>query len=508
MSLERFVNEPWKTSYKAYDESPFNIRPAPEFATAEVLVASLYRSLGFAEYPEGEVPRAGRGFDRASQQARAAKRLTAGAGVGADTWRTILHGVLESPKQPNQSSKRFLQLSPTVPDIALYSGSARLSGNPWNPGSLIQRMVQLGSESTAAADDLWNQMFESLSIGEGDDIWARWLQGEFERRKTTGPSWEKRALEAAANIPDVEKPALRFPARQFVRDIEAILAAKSCMTRRQWISLFEAIVRLGSATHVLWLCDLSDKLWRQVRAVLEGEDVPEQKQLNEEVISSTRPYIAYGNPAVPIIRDYASRYLVARLGLNLLLWKLEAMGRPIKTLASCRDLRGLLTAVADQRPALNADGLLAQFASIQDKQARTVACKNGIGSNLVEFGRHTLGQRQTANERLRGYDQGYILRKKGEHASAPWIVSLGPVAVLAVVHCCLREASGPRSVQRLCQHLSLYGIDVDRDDIAKSDLGRKLRMLGLVLDSPDAESGMLLVPPFAVAHSIQGRVDR
>jgi hypothetical protein len=27
-------------------------------------------------------------------------------------------------------------------------------------------------------------------------------------------------------------------------------------------------------------------------------------------------------------------------------------------------------------------------------------------------------------------------------------------------------------------------------------LGRNLRMLGLILDSPDAESGMLLVPPF------------
>jgi hypothetical protein len=44
--------------------------------------------------------------------------------------------------------------------------------------------------------------------------------------------------------------------------------------------------------------------------------------------------------------------------------------------------------------------------------------------------------------------------------------------------------------------LARYGLDVDRDDVSKSELGRRLRMLGLVLDSPDAESGMLLVPPF------------
>jgi hypothetical protein len=502
MSLERFVSDPWKTSHRAYDESPFNIRPAPEFATAEVLVASLYRSLGFAGYSETNVPSAGREFDRASQQTKSSATLQ--GRVGVDAWRTVLHGVLESPKQPNQSSKRFLQLSPIVPDVALYSGSARLSGSSWNPGALIQRMVQLGSDSVAAAEDLWNRMFEAVSVGEGDDIWARWLQEEFERRKRAGPNWGPHSLEPSPNLPDDEKLALFFPARQFVRDLDAILAAKRCMTRRQWVSLLEATVRLGSATHVLWLCDVTDKLWRQIRATLDGEDVCTPEHIQEQVVSCTRPYLAYGNPAVPIVRDYASRYLVARLGINLLLWQMEAMGTPVRSLSSCRDLHRLISQVAVLRPKLQAADFLTQFSTIQDEQARTVACKKGIGSNLVEFGRHTLGQRQTANESLRGYDQGYILRKRGEHAAAPWIVSLGPVAVLALVHCCLREAAGPRSVQRLCQHLGWYGIDVDRDDIAKSDLGRKLRMLGLVLDSPDAESGMLLVPPFEAARTNHG----
>src|SRR5207248_246508 len=116
----------------------------------------------------------------------------------------------------------------------------------------------------------------------------------------------------------------------------------------------------------------------------------------------------------------------------------------------------------------------------------------GIGTNLVEFGRHVLGQRQTANDSLRSYDQGYALRKKGDYLSAPWVVSLGPAAVLALVHCCLKEADGPQSVQRFCQHMANYGVEVDQDDVSSSDLGHKLRMLGLVLDSPDAETGVLL----------------
>src|SRR5690606_23449719 len=114
-----------------------------------------------------------------------------------------------------------------------------------------------------------------------------------------------------------------------------------------------------------------------------------------------------------------------------------------------------------------------------------------------EFCQYTLGQRQTLDAALRGYDQGYFLKKRGDARNAPWVLSLGPASVLAMVHCCLHEVDGPRSVHRLAQHLGHYGIEFDLHGINASELGRQLRMLGLVLDSPDAESGMLLVPPFS-----------
>ena len=62
---------------------------------------------------------------------------------------------------------------------------------------------------------------------------------------------------------------------------------------------------------------------------------------------------------------------------------------------------------------------------------------------------------------------------------------------------------GPRSIHRLGLHLGEYGVIVDKRDIARNDLGHQLRMLGLVLDSPDAESGMLLLPPFYTSKATQ-----
>lgn len=493
MSMQQLRESPWKSSHGAYESSAFNIRPAPEFSTAEVVLASLYRAVGFAGYAETEVPKAGREFDRLSKAAKSEKGK-----IRPDTWRTVLHGVLESPKQPNQSSKRFLQLCPVVPDVALYSGSARLAGNSWNPGQLIQRMICLGSESEAAAKATWCKLHDALSVTKGDDVWARWLQEEFHRRGKNAREWVATPIDLAASLPKEDKDALRYPARQFVRDLEATMEAKGNMTRRQWISLLEAVIRLGSVMHVVWLCNVNEKLWRTVREVLSGETAPtSEDEVRRKIVNGEARCLTYGNPAVPIIKEYASGYLTARVGLNVVLWALEELDISIGCLNSSGDLLQFLVTVEQNRDALLGANILAIHTEVTDREARAIACKKGIGSNLIEFARHTLGQRQMSDESLRGYDQSYFLRKRGEARNAPWIVSLGPVALLAMVHCCLREAAGPRSVQRLREHLEWYGVQVDLDNMSGSDLGRKLRMLGLVLDSPDAESGMLMIPPFS-----------
>lgn len=497
MSLEQFMDAPWQVMHSSYDDAFINIRPAPEFSTAEVLIASLYRSIGFDGYGEGGVPKAGREFSKAAE-ASTGKKAQAGT-IRQQSWRTILHGVLESPKQPNQSSKRFLQLSPVVPDVALYSGSARLSSNSWAPGKLIQRMIQLGSSSDAAAEQLWSNLFQALSVGETDDMWARWLQSEFEIRGTLGRSWKQANLPDSPNLPLADKASLQFPAKQFCKDLSAVIDAKGTMTRRQWISILEAIIRVGAVTHVLWLCRVNSRLWDAIHGILLGGSAPASEgDVRRSILSGEERYLAYGNASMPTIRNYASAYLVARLGINLVLWALNDAKGNSNALGSSGKLLELLQQVEANRDVLIGKNIITRHADLKNNESRVIACKKGIGTNLIEFSRYVLGQRQTANESLRGYDQSYFLRKQGVAKNSKFVLSLGPVAVLALVHCCLREVSGPRSVQKLCEHLSFYGIDIAVGDITKSDLGKNLRMLGLVLDSPDAESGMLLVPPFGV----------
>lgn len=506
MSLAAFKDTPWKTPHGAYKESAFVISPAPEYASSEVLVASLCRTIGFAGVSEGTIPKAGRDLDRAIERRRQRREPQPdGAALGPDDWYTMLHGILESPKLPNQSTRRFIQVTPLVPETTLFSNSPRLSGNPWNPGQLVRGMVTMGTPDQPAAQALWKALFEAITIDDNDDVFARWLHKEAQAW-TGSIEWALVPLPEQGNchLAKMDHESIRFlPARRFAADLRAIIDAKTSLTRRQWMSLLEAVLRLGAATHVTWLCDVHERIWHAMRDSLAGGGPASADEALDRIFPRNAHYMAYGAKALSGLKDRASSYLAARLGINTVLWALEEVGEArAGNLSSSQGVATLCQSIRDHRSKLEALKTLDHFHDVTEQEARALTCEKGIGKNLFEFARHVLGQRQTAVPLLRGYDQGYILRKAGTRTNSPWILSLGPVAVLTMVHCALHGLAGPRSIHRLAEHLAEYGVFVDHNDIAQNDLGQQLRMLGLVLDSPDAESGMLLLPPFDPSNHV------
>lgn len=496
MSLAQFREAPWKTSHGIYHDSSLAMTPAPEYASSEVILSSLYRFLGLPGMAEGIIPTRGRDVDRTVQRHRDRGTKPVDAALEADTFHSLLHSVLESPKLPKQSSRRFLQVAPLVPQVAAFSGSARLTSNSWPAGALVRRMIWLGETEQYPSDAIWKALFEALGVDDGDDIFARFLQAEIQTW-AAGPAWQRLPADAEMSIKDIDDLGV-CPARQLVRDVSAIVAAKNTMTRRQWTSLLEAVLRLGAVAHIAWLCDVHARTWNCVRQALAGSGPTNKAEARRAMFPDVLEYFSYGDRAIPRFTDLASQFLSARLGLNATLWALEKASVKIKGgLSSAEQVATLCSEVRAASDELGKLDIQAILSEVSERENHRLLCKKGIGSNILEFARHALGQRQAANPILRGYDQGYALRKKSVASSSPWVVGLGPVSVLALVHCSLADAAGPRSVRRLAQHLAAYGVTVDHREIASNDLGHQLRMLGLVLDSPDAESGMLLVPPFA-----------
>lgn len=496
MSLSDFRDAPWGKSHPAYSKGALAMSPAPEYATSEVVLSSLYRVIGLSDVTERSVPPQGTKLQGLLRKERERASAATVGTLNADDFDTLLNSVLESPKRSNQSAKRFLQVTPLVPQLALFSGSPRLVGNPWTPGVLVRRMVYLGSRDRAEADDTWRRLFDALAVRDDDDVFARFVQSEVEAWLPE-PSWTfaPAPQEAVPKWPDVGGGA--FPAHQFVQDLNSIIAAKTLLTRRQWTSLLEAVLRLGTVAHVIWLCELHSRVWACLSEALDGTGPESVANARERMFPGRFSFLPLSNKPLPGIRDSISRYLTARLGINATLWALEETGStPADLLGSAEGLAEVCDQIRSFCTGALATDIREIVDDLVDRETRTLLCRRGIGSNINEFVTYSLQQRQTANPRLRGYDQGYLLRKQGPHANSPWIVSLGPVAAIALVHCSLAGIGGPRSVHRLAQHLAQYGVTMDHRDIPQNELGHQLRMLGLVLDSPDAESGMLLVPPF------------
>ena len=500
MDLNEFYKAPTapKSSHEAYKKSFFIMRPAPEYATGEVLLSSLYRIIGFPEVSENDVAEQGREFYRRVK--KPIKQLKSRDGkISALGWCKIIDEVLKSPKQPNQSKQRFIQLMPLVPELALYTSSARLRKGSWPAGDLVKRTLGFSGLEMGEIKEIWKQLFKALSVDQSDDIWARFLTEELTswRPPKYKHLWQYVELGDVITLNKEDGQAIHSPAKSFCKDISAILQLKTVLNRRQWTSMLESILRIGTSAHVLWICHVHEVIWEECQKCLSGK-VPEQKSLSAKLSIPENGFWAYGDKAHPKAKDIIRKYYIARIGINLVLHTAQHAGVKINTnnLNSVKGVSNFLQNILAANKELKKYDILSKQRQLIDVEPRQLACAKGIPSNMFEFVKYSLGQRQTAELELKGYDQGYFLRKKANYSAAPWIISFGPLAAMTLTYCCAIKSKFPRNIDDFCKHLGGYGISINSNDVIASDLGTTMTNLGLILDSPDAEGGRMIKSPF------------
>jgi len=500
VSLEQFKQTPMSIMHDAYASGFFHIARAPENASGEVILASLYRKVGF-EIGESQVTKMGKIFST---------RLATGeetdpslhTGIGDESWKFILENILESPKQPGQPKKRFIQLTPIVPDTTLYSFAARYTGNPWNPGALTASIIGYGCNTPIDMQNTWTEIFNALSIDETDDIWARLISQEFRVWRDAAYTWGIKMFDEECRLERTDRMRYQTPAKRFVKDLRSLIGLKRSLTRRQWISMIESLVRLGTASHVLWICDVNKHVWHLFRQSLDGTPPPGAQKTGETVMLVKNGFWRYGESAAPILKEKAREYIAARVGINYVLelidglvgsGKIDSVKLKFKTI---EDVHCVCSYLYENRDSLRLGDIELETTQLLEKNPKLLACSGGITSNLFEFLRYSLGQRQTVDPETRNYDQGYWIKKKGAYKSAPWIIAAGPVSLMMMAYCCAQESQAPRTIDDFCKHLGQYGIAIKPVDLSSNGLSQSLRDLGIVIDSPDAEGGMVVLNPF------------
>lgn len=506
MPLREFAETP-TDSHRAYTGSVLDW-VAPEYSTGEVLLAASYRKLLLGKR-DAEV-------DLEDIHALPRRLVEVMPEIPATTWAAVLgsRGGIRSPSLRGQKGSVPLpQLMPLVPEVARYAGVLGRKRSRWDPGKLLLHAMATG-RGAAGSVELARNFGSALAVASIDeDVFAQFLEAALRRLDSANPP---------APTPAIEPMAAPFrgttvtggglcPAERFGADLLALMECKSRLTRRQWIALVEGLLRVGLGTHVLWMFRLNWAVWEQALRALDDQEVPDVEALASAAWEGHRtgdPFLEHGQDATPSIRRQIERYVHARVGLNMLLHALEDVDVPVTSIGSVAEgapavgaLREFLFLVRRSRGRLAADpGQWArrECSRILDRVPKILAGKASFAKNLYEFLRYSLGQIQPGVPEERAYDQSYVLRKRGTASSSPWVVELGPAAQVLLVHLCCRANGGlPASIEDFRLHLSDYGIAAPAQELSEGKLARDMEHLGLVIDSPDAAGGRILVDPLA-----------
>jgi hypothetical protein len=484
-----------------YRDSLLNLGMSPEYNTGEVSLASLYRQVGWkiqaktskSRFPESQVNVEMKAFVKIINEERNTRSV-----FSKEDWILLINNSLSSPRMPKQNGVAFPILYPYVPDCTIYSGAARLSGNPWNPGSLIESIVYLGSESDEKANDLWYEIFEKLSCSSTDgqeDILARIVTKEFESLRDPRIIWQFSEMSWIDQSRD--KYLLEYsPARSFVNDLVKVLELKNQLTRRQWLSVLESLIRIGCAAHIMWICNLNIIVWDYLKARINGENV-NNLYLLSQIQSAHCDLWKLEEKAVPIVKEQIQRFIRAQIAINFLLGLEDVSSSAIslKSLLGIEQFGDILESKFRNDASLRKKIML-EIGRYHEEDPKLMNSSRGITKNFFEFIRYSLGQKQTADSQKRSFDQSYWLRKKGTYTSAPWIFDLGPSSILTMVYCCSHGHEQNRTVSDLMEHLKRYGLNVSQSEFESSTLLKTLVTLQIIGDSPDAEGGMIIINPF------------
>ncbi len=517
MRLAEFEAAPTKGRHPAYEGSML-YTTAPEWSTGEVLLAAAYRRL-ILGVPESSVD-----LDDIDQ-VPAAMPLAIG---GPETWSQLLtqRGGIASPLKGGQySSLASRQLMPLVPSVARIAGVlGKRPRSRWNPSNLLLEAIGGGSGRPDGIA-LVHQFGESLTVVSSDDVFAQFVEDSLRQglhsvqpAPAAVPPFQSIQLddEMLRAFRSNQVPLRFSPAERFCKDLPAILATKPKLTRRQWTVLVEALLRLGLGMHVLWTCNANVITWEHALQVASGATPPSTVEMESQVWHThdkSRPLLELGANAEPLIERLIEQYAYARTGINLLLCKLEDVGAPWPQsrvigfdpslgASAPSALASFLSHVSTHRQLIDAgdagNWLRTRVGQMFDElpDLRDLAkCDSGYTKNLFEFARHSLGQVKAKYPEQRCYDLAYLLAYAGDRK--PLSLEPGPAMLVMLVHaCCSAHPAIPMSLEDFRQHLGEYGLHVPAGELVDGKTGRDLARLGLVVDSPDAAGGRLLVPPF------------
>ncbi|MGB4770012.1 MAG: hypothetical protein WBP58_01045 [Chitinophagaceae bacterium] len=498
MTFQKFKLKPSEAGnyLEEYRNSVFSLPAAPEYAQGETCLASVIRNVG-SDVPEKDI------YTRNSLVGSKVRdsiesRLSSFESNNGITQSilTILSSPMPAGSQKNP--RDYLNLYPLVPAFSYVSNSSRFTEKSWVPGEYLKGMLASTCQSFESYRNSWGKIFELLSVSEADDIWARTITRLLSGLEEAGHEfkWALREVDEKVYVRFSNKLTSRAfessPACVLTQSLDKLSALKGVTTRRQWISVFESLLRISMGMHVVWTCKLNSKLWS---IIWSSDKEVSSESLTRELFEDFESLIL-DMPSDPQLRDICAEYSVARVSINYVLHYFLLHHNISPPSFNCMaSLSKWICAIRGQlKESFTKDIVSDELLAIYQRNTKLYQGTSGFSNNIFEYLKHSLGQKTTEEMEKRSFDQGYWCQKQGSARNAKWLMSFGPVTVITLVSLALPSGYGTAS--DIVSFLAKLGFKLNADKLLETSFGQSLVDLGLTGDNPDGERGVVVLNPF------------
>ena len=481
----------------------FNLERAIEnIPIVSILVSSLYRNLKLVSSTEKSC-----NLNAQSLYSALNETTKIGSLFTNEELVQLFNTSLSVPTSESQLKQKKFWVSPLVPEIGNFGLAARNIGNPWNPGAFILEIIANYSSDIDEFLELIKNLSSALEVESHDnDIWSLCVKHEFDQissnlniEKATSFN-EQNFRDFYNNSPKKNLLNISNFAKNTIVDLQNIIHLKNKLTRQKWIGFFEGFIRLTMFNHIIYTLNLSKNYFELIENKLNKGSV---KINNDDIlkffnlefnINDVR--IKVGTARKDYIRDHIESFGYYNSLVNELLEHCGYM--------NFKDFENESEFVSIT------EEILSKFKSQDDLKKFKIKFQNDNELDLSKLNenfsslkniKESLGYlctRKSSSKEKYISDVNFLFDKNGSSLNSPYYlkISSGLISTLTSLIFLRKEDSNSFiSGLEFITGLNEYNIQLSINDISSGNIKDTMLSLGIVIDCPDTEGGVLIIKP-------------
>jgi hypothetical protein len=482
--------------------------------SSSILIASLYRQIGLSTVDEPKV------FLNSTilfEKINSVNKI--GENFNNEELKILFNSALNIPISQLQEKSNKFWITPVIPAIGSFGLSARDNINPkisipWNPGAFLIGIISNCIKEDEKFFEIFEKLFNSLRIDEetSHDIWSVILQNEFKsicENLNVGHISNTFDKEKILEYRDYRLKKILHKSKFseiLILDLISLLELEKELSRQQWIGLMEAYFRLTMFNHIINTLNLS----RSYRDLIMSTLSEGKKSIDYE------NFLDFINFNIKVKKDSEKVSNIIRtetdtkfINLNIksyshyntfieflfLKYQLDLENK-FESIDSFINLTNELIKKIDSEVTFKE--VTQEFLKIHELSINEISENTGTLKNIRECLEY-LGRKKTSSGDYSRYipDVNYLFCQNKNKPGNPFMFELSPGIISVLTGLIFKRLNGQHFISGLefVNEIKHYNIELNIKDISEGPINKIMLSLGIIVDSPDTEGGVLIVRP-------------